>query len=256
MKALWKGAISFGLVNIPVRMFSASQTHNLDLDMLRKGDLCEVRFKKVCKDDGKEIPYENIVKGYKYTDGDYIMLTNKDFESANVEKTNTIEIIHFVDEKEIDSIYFEKPYYLEPDKTGAKPYALLREAIKKSKKVGVARFVIKSREHIGVIKPSNDLIILNQLRYQDEIRSHKGIETPSAKSVTAKEIDMANALIKQLSYKFNPKEYKDTYIEELRKIIDQKTKGEKVKRVGKTPKPTNVKNLMTLLKKSMDKKAA
>lgn len=256
MKSIWKGSISFGLVNIPVKMYSATQSHNLDLDLLHKGDLCEIRYKKVCKDTDKEVPYEDIVKGYKYKGGDYIVLTDKDFESANVTKTDTIDIIHFVNENEIDTIYYEKPYYLETEKAGSKAYALLRDAIKKTKKVGVARFVIKNREHIGVIKAYKDLIILDQLRFQDEIRNPDELSKPPDKKGSTKEVEMAVALVKQLSYKFNPKEFKDTYVEELKKIIEQKAKGKKIKPKGKTPKSAGTKDLMTLLKKSIDKKAA
>src|SRR5438552_4557379 len=144
MRSIWKGSISFGLVNIPVKMYSASQSNTLDLDMLRKGDLCQVRFARVCREDGKEIPYKDIVKGYKHENGDYVVLTDKDFENANVEKTHTIDIIHFIKEDEIDSLYFEKPYYLEPEKSGAKSYALLRGAIKKSKKTAIGKFVLKN----------------------------------------------------------------------------------------------------------------
>ena len=207
MKALWKGSISFGLVNIPVKLYSASQSHTLDLDMLRKGDLCQVRFARVCRDDGKEIPYEDIVKGYKYEDGDYVVLTDKDFENASVEKTHTIDILHFVNEKEIDPVYFEKPYFLVPEKSGTKSYALLREAIKQTKKAGIGRFVLKNREHIGLLK-------------------------------------------------YNPKEYKDTYVNELKKIITKKAKGQKIKPKGKEPKPSSAGNLMKLLKQSMKNKAA
>lgn len=256
MRTLWKGAISFGLVNIPVKLYTASQSHLLDLDMLHKDDLSTVRFARICREDGKEIPWEDIVKGYKYKDGDYVVLTNKDFESANVEKTNTIDIIHFVDEDDVDTIYFEKPYYLEPDKGGAKSYALLREAIKKSKKVGVAKYVLKNREHIGVLKPYDNMLILNQMRYQDEIRSTEGLEIPSEKNISPKEVSVATELINQLKYKFNPKDYKDTYIQELKKIIEEKAKGRKVVPKGKKPKATETKNLMTLLKKSLKEKAA
>ncbi|MEO8664909.1 MAG: Ku protein [Ignavibacteria bacterium] len=257
MKSIWKGAISFGLVNIPVKMYSATQSHTIDLDMLRKGDLCEVKYKRVCKDDDKEIPYENIVKGYKYEGGDYVVLTDKDFASAYVEKTNTIDLVHFVDEKEIDSIYFEKPYYLEPEKSGTKSYKLLREAIKKSKKVGVARFVLKNREHIAVIKPFKDILILNQIRFQDEVRSYSDLNLPKEGDVSEKEVDLAISLIKQLSDKFNPKEFKDTYVQQLKKIIEEKAKGKKtVRKAAKTPKSTSTKSLMTLLKASVKKKAA
>ena len=256
MKALWKGSISFGLVNIPVKLYSASQSHTLDLDMLRKGDLCQVRFARVCSDDGKEIPYEDIVKGYKYEDGDYVVLTDKDFENASVEKTHTIDILHFVNEKEIDPVYFEKPYFLEPEKSGTKSYALLREAIKQTKKAGIGRFVLKNREHIGLLRIFDDIIVFNQIRYYDEIRDKGDLSIPSAKQVTKKEIDMAVDLVKQLSKKYNPKEYKDTYIDELKKIITKKAKGQKIKPRGKEPKPSSAGNLMKLLKQSMKNKAA
>lgn len=256
MKTIWKGSISFGLVNIPVKMYTATQSHTLDLDMLHKDDLCPIKFLRVCREDGREVPYKDIVKGYKYKDGDYVVLTNKDFEAASVEKTHSIDIEHFIDEKEINSIYYEKPYYLEPEKGGTKSYSLLREAIKKSKKVGIGRFVLKNREHIGVLKLYDDMIIWNQLRYQDEIRSPKDLGIPKGGHTSAKEVDMAIALIKQLDHKFTPKDYKDTYVEELKKIIEQKAKGRKVKPKGKAPKATSSKNLMTLLKSSIKKKAA
>ncbi|HMQ78780.1 MAG TPA: Ku protein [Ignavibacteria bacterium] len=256
MKALWKGSISFGLVNIPVKLYSASQSHTLDLDMLRKGDLCQVRFARVCRDDGKEIPYEDIVKGYKYEDGDYVVLTDKDFESASVEKTHTIDILHFVNEKEIDPVYFEKPYFLEPERSGTKSYALLREAIKQTKKAGIGRFVLKNREHIGLLRLFDDIIVFNQIRYYDEIRDRDELSIPASKQVTKKEIDMAVDLIKQLSKKYNPKEYKDTYVDELKKIITKKARGQKIKPKGTTPKPSAAGSLMKLLKQSMKKKAA
>ncbi|MEO8513512.1 MAG: Ku protein [Ignavibacteria bacterium] len=256
MKALWKGSISFGLVNIPVKLYSASQSHTLDLDMLRKGDLCQVRFARVCRDDGKEIPYEDIVKGYKYENGDYVVLSDKDFENANVEKTHTIDIFHFVNEKEIDPVYFEKPYFLEPEKSGTKSYALLREAIKQTKKAGLGRFVLKNREHVGLLRLYGDVIVFNQIRYFDELRDTGDLTIPSAKQVTKKEIDMAVDLVKQLSSKFNPKLYKDTYVDELKKIIIRKAKGQKITPKGKEHKASSAGNLMKLLKQSIKKKAA
>ncbi len=256
MKALWKGSISFGLVNIPVKLYSASQSHSLDLDMLRKGDLCQVRFARVCRDDGKEIPYQDIVKGYKYNEGDYVVLTDKDFESANVEKTHTIDIFHFVNEKEVDSVYFEKPYYLEPEKSGTKSYALLREAIKQTKKAGLGRLVLKNREHIGLLRLYDNIIVFNQIRFFDEIRDTTEVKVPSSSQVNKKEVEMAVSLVKQLSSKFNPKAYKDTYIDELKKIITKKAKGQKVTPKGKEPKASSASNLMKLLKQSMKSKAA
>jgi DNA end-binding protein Ku len=253
MRAIWSGSITFGLVNIPVKLYSGEESHDLNLDMLRRGDLCPVKYSRVCRADGKEIPYDEIVKGYEYSEGDYVVLEKEDFVKANVEKTKSIDIQDFVDEREVDSIFYEKPYYLEPDKGGAKPYALLREALKKSKKVGIANFIVRNREHIGVIKPYDKLILLNQLRYHDEIRSPEDLKLPDSKNVKEKEIKMALALIDQLAGKFKPDEYKDTYIEDLKKLIEAKAKGKKPKTKGKEPKPTKVIDMMTLLKKSLNK---
>ncbi len=254
MRAIWTGTISFGLVTIPVRLFSGSESHTLDLDMLRKDDLCPVKYARVCRSDGKEIPYEDIVKGYEYREGDYVVLEQEDFEKANVEKTKTIDIQDFVKETEVDTIFYEKPYYLEPDKGGDKPYALLREALRKSKKVGIAYFVMRNREHIAVLKPYGKLLLLNQLRYHDEIRDTKELNLPESKLVNDKELKMAMSLIDQTTAKFTPEEYKDTYIEDLKKIIEAKAKGKKPKAKGKEPKKSNVVDMMTLLKKSLEEK--
>lgn len=256
MKSIWKGYISFGLVNIPVRMYSGSQSHTLDLDMLRKKDHCPIKFKRVCGEDEKEVPYNEIVKGYEFNKGEYVILEEKDFESARIEKSSNIDLVHFVDSSEVEPVYFEKPYFLEPDKAGAKPYSLLREAILKSKKIGIAKFVMKNREHIGVINVYNDIIVLNQIRYADEVRKPTDLKIPETKTVNQKELDIALTLIKQMSSKFKPSEFKDTYINDLKKIIEQKAKGKKIKRVIKSPKPETGKSIMTLLKASIKKKAA
>ena len=254
MRAIWSGSISFGLVNIPIKLYSGSQNNTLDLDLLRRGDLCPVRYARVCRSDGQEIPWDDIVKGYEYKDGDYVVLEKEDFEQANVEKTSTIDIDDFVKESEIDTLFFEKPYYLEPEKSGVKPYALLREALAKTKKVGIGSFVIRNREHIGVIKPYGDLLVLNQLRYHDEIREHKELILPSSKEIKEKELKVAVELINQSTAKFKPKKYKDTYIEDLKKIIEAKAKGRKPKMKSKPSKPSNVVDMMTLLKKSLFEK--
>ncbi len=254
MRAIWSGTISFGLVTIPVRLFSGSQSNSLDLDMLRKDDLCPVKYARVCRSDGKEIPYEDIVKGYEYREGDYVVLEPEDFEKANVRKTKTIDIQDFVMESEVDTIFFQKPYYLEPDKGGDKPYALLREALKKSKKVGIANFVMRNHEHIAVLKPYGKLLLLNQLRYHDEIRNTDELNLPESKLVNDKELKMAISLIDQTTAKFKPEEYEDTYIEDLKKIIEAKAKGKKPKVKGKEPKKSNVVDMMTLLKKSLEEK--
>jgi DNA end-binding protein Ku len=248
---MWSGSISFGLVNIPVKLYSGAESHTLDLDMLRKRDLCPIKYLRVCENDQKEVEYQEIVKGYEYSDGEYIVLSDEDFENANVKQTRAIDITDFIMEDEIDSRYFEKPYYLEPDKGGDKPYALLREALKKSGKVGVASYVMRNRGHIGIVKPQGNVLVINQIRYADEIRDYKELKLPASKNIRDKEVELALTLIDQLSENFNPEKYKDTYVEDLKKVIEDKAKGRKPKTKGKTPQPTKVIDMMTLLKKSL-----
>ncbi len=253
MRALWTGALSFGLINIPVRLYSATQDHGLSFDMLHKKDLSPIRFARICKSDGKEVPYKDIVKGYEYQKGDYVVLVDEDFKQASIKKTKTIDILDFTYEKEIDPLFYEKPYYLEPDKGADKAYVLLREALKKSKKVGVAKFVLHNREHLAVIKPHDHLIILNQLRYQNEIRNASELHIPEKEVASTKEITMAIKLIDQLTSHFHLEDYHDTYTEELKAIIDDKLKGKKPKHAkAKEPKITPVKDIMAMLKESLE----
>lgn len=254
MRAIWSGSINFGLVNIPVKLFSGAESHTLDLDMLRKSDLCPVRYLKVCKYDNKEIPTTEIVKGYEYSDGQYIVLTDEDFENANVEKTHTIDILDFVDETDIDTRYFMKPYYLEPVKTGVKPYALLREALAQSKKVGIASYVLRNKGSLGIVKALDNVLVLNQMRYQDEVREYADLNLPSSEKVQQQEMDLALMLIQQYSSKFDPGKYKDTYVEDLKKIIEQKAHGMETKPEAKKPQPAKVVDMMTLLKESLKRK--
>lgn len=259
MRAIWSGAINFGLVNIPVKLYSGTISNAIDFDMLDKHDNAPIRYARISTTSGKEIPYENIVKGYKYNGEDYIVITKEDFEKVNVEKTKTIDIVDFVKEVEIDSVYYEKPYFLEPDKSAAKSYALLREALLKSKKVGIALFVLRNKEHLGIIKPYGELIVLNQIRFEQELRKPDELNLPKLKEIKGKELEMALALIDQLTSKFKPENYKDIYTDELMKMIEKKAKGEIVKPQGKKRKAGEVKDLMTLLKASLKntrKKAA
>lgn len=252
MRAIWSGAISFGLVNIPVKLYSGSGESSLDFDMLAKDDLSPIKYVRVAESDGREVPYKDIVKGYEIEKGRYVVLTDKDFEKANARKTRAIEIHSFVNEEEIDPVYFEKPYYLEPDKTAAKPYALLREALRKSKKVGIASYVLRNREHLAILKASGDVIILNQMRYHEEIRDPAGLSLPGEKEISDKEVDMAMKLIDQLTEDFHPEQYRDTYVDELKKMIEAKAEGKTIKAKGEAPEPTRVKDLMDVLKASLD----
>lgn len=254
MRAIWTGALSFGLINIPIRLYSASRDHEgISFNLLHKKDLSPIRYARICKHDGKEIPYNEIVKGYEYQEGDYVVLVDEDFKRANVKKTKSIEIVDFVEEKQIDPVFYDKPYYLEPGKGADKAYVLLREALKKSKKVAIGRYVFHNREHIGVVKPYHHLLILEQLRYESEINDPDQLKIPESIQLTKQEVAMALKLIEQFSSSFHPEEYHDSYTEELKEIIAEKVKGKKPRAKGKEPKITDVKDIMHLLKASLEK---
>jgi DNA end-binding protein Ku len=225
MRALWTGSIGFGLVNIPIKMYSAVEESTLDLDMLDKKDHSNIRFKRVNENTGKEVAWANIVRGYKL-DERYVVLEDTDFEKASPEKTKHIEITQFIDVNEIDTMYFEVPYYLEPEKTGTRAYVLLRDALAKTGKAGVGLFVMHKREHVCIIKANDDVLVLNRIRFPQEIRSHKDLKLPESKSKPG-ELKMAVNLIEELTGPFNPKKYKDDYTGKLMKIIEAKAKGKK-----------------------------
>ena len=253
MRPLWTGAIGFGLVNIPVKLFSATSASELDLDMLDKKDHSHIHYLRVNEKTGKEVAWENIVKGYKLNNR-YVVLEDKDFESANAVKTKVIEISDFVDEKEIDSIYFETPYYLAPDKSGDRAYALLKAALLKTGKVGIASFVMRNKESLAILRASDDIIILNRLRFAEEIRNTNEITVPPKTTVKAGELKMAISLINQLSGKFDIKQYKDTYTAQLLKIIKAKAKGAKTTVPQLKVVHNKTKDLMEQLKASLGTK--
>jgi len=253
MRSIWSGAIGFGLVNIPVKLFSAVQQSDLDLDMLDKKDNSNIRFKRVNEKTGKEVAWENIVRGYNL-DGQYVILSDEDFKKASPEKTKIIEIAEFVDEDKVDSMYFETPYYLEPQKAGVKAYGLLRDALKKSGKTGLASFVLRTKESLALIKPIDNTLILQKIRYEQEIRKPEGLEIPDSESKPA-ELKMAIALIEQLSSpKFDISKYKDTYSDELMKLIEAKAKGKKIVAPTMRVVHSKSKDLMEQLKASLETK--
>jgi DNA end-binding protein Ku len=225
MRSIWTGAIGFGLVNIPIKMYSAVQGSELDLDMLDKKDHANIKFKRVNEHTGKEVAWENIVKGYKL-DNRYIVLNDEDFAKASPEKTKIIEIAEFVEESEIDSIYYETPYYLEPERSGSKAYALLRDALHKTGKVGFGSFVLRNKEGLCLIKPMEDILVLCRIRWAQEIRPTDEITVPAGSPKPA-ELKMAVELISQLSGPFDITSYKDTYTDALMKLIKAKAKGKK-----------------------------
>jgi len=236
-----------------VRMYSgANPRQGIDLDMLHREDHAPIRYARICRKDGEEIPWNDIVKGYQYQEGDYVVLTQKELDQLDAKKTQTIDILQFVDEPDIDIRYFEKPYYLEVEKGGEKAYALLRAALGKSNKLALAKFVMHEHEHIAVIKPVGRALVLNQMRYPSDLREPGELHLPTDKDVTAKELDMALKLVKQETRAFIPEDLHDTYTDELEKLIKDKVKGKKPRKTsGREPSKTSAKDLMSALKASL-----
>lgn len=253
MKSIWTGAIGFGLVNIPVKMYSATTSSSLDLDMLDKKDHAHIKYQRINENSGKEVAWGNIVKGYKIGE-DYIVLDEEDFEAAAAKKMKTIEISDFVKEDEISSLYFDTPYYLEPDKSGMRPYKLLVAALKKTKKVGVATYVMRNRESLAILRAEGEVIILNKIRFQQEIRDTDELVLPTKIPVKPSELKMAISLIDQLTEKFDISKYKDTYTDQLLKVIKDKSKGKKIKASGMKVVHSKSKDIMEQLKASLDSK--
>ena len=255
MRSIWTGSISFGLINIPIKLFSAVQESSLDLDMLDAKDLSNIIFKRFNESTGKEVAYGNIIKGYKIEDK-YVILEDEDFQAADAVKTKTIDIQSFVSEKEIDSIYYEQPYFLEPDKGAMKAYALLRDALAASGKVGVTSFVLRNKESLAILKPYKNVIVLNRIRFEQEVRDPSELKLPPvAKSTSAKEMDMAEKLIDQLTEKFDISSFKDEYTAKLLDIIKKKAKGKAPKKPAELKvvhKQTD--DLMEMLKASLETK--
>ncbi|OXA75922.1 DNA end-binding protein Ku [Flavobacterium aquidurense] len=254
MRSIWTGSISFGLINIPIKLFSAVQESSLDLDMLDAKDLSNIIFKRFNETTGKEVAYGNIIKGYKIEDK-YVILDDEDFQAADAVKTKTIDIQSFVAEKEIDSIYYEQPYFLEPDKGAMKAYALLRDALAASGKVGVTSFVLRNKESLAILKPYKNVIVLNRIRFEQEVRDASELKLPPVAQTSGKEMDMAEKLIDQLTEKFDISSFKDEYTAKLLDIIKKKAKGKAPK------KPTELKvvhkqtdDLMAMLKASLETK--
>lgn len=255
MHPLWTGNLSFGLINIPIKIYSGTAGTKVEFNMLHKSDHSPIRYAKVCRKDGKELSQSDIVKGYEYKSGDYIILTDEDLKKLNAQRSQAIDVVGFVKESEIDPIYFEKPYFLEPGKGAEKAYFVLKESLKKSKKVGVAKFVIHSREHLGIIKPHQDILVLEQIRYEDQIATWDNLNIPHHPSIREKELTVATSFIEHLTEHFNPKDYKDTFETKVKALIKQKLKGGKITKVAKerTIHPTKSADLMLLLQESLEK---
>lgn len=250
MKAVWSGDIGFGLVNIPVKLFSATQASELDLDMVDKRSQAHIRYKRVNEDTGKEVAWEDIVKAYDLN-GRYVVLGEEDFKQALPEKTGRIDITSFVDLDQIDAIYFEAPYYVVPSKSGSVPYTLLTEALAKTNKAGLGTYVLRNKEHLCILRAREHYILLQQIRFAQEIRDVSELSLPRKSRTDAGQLKIAISLIKQMSADFDISRYKDTYSAELLKLIKAKAKGKK-------PAATRMKvvskgsgDLLTQLKKSL-----
>ncbi|MGC3979220.1 MAG: Ku protein [Paludibacteraceae bacterium] len=252
MRSLWTGAISFGLVNIPVKLFSAVTESSLDLDMLDKKDHANIRFKRINENTGKEVPWNNIVRAYNL-DGKYVVLDEDDFSEAMPEKTKIIGIDSFIDQSGVDPILYETSYYLEPEKQGKRAYALLNAALTKSKKAGLGSFVLRNKEHMCLIKPSGHLLVLHRLRFNQEIRTAADLDIPYMAPKHG-ELRMALSLIDQLSVPFNGKAYKDTYSAKLMKLIRAKAAGKRAAVHKMKIVHSKTRDLMEQLKASLSNK--
>ncbi|MBO9153039.1 Ku protein [Chitinophaga sp. GCM10012297] len=228
MRSIWTGSIGFGLVNIPVKLYSAVQDSRLDLDMLDKKDHSRIRFQRINEKTGKEVAWENIVKAYNLND-EYVVLDESDFEDAAPKKSKVIEISTFTATSEIDAIYFESPYFIAPDKSGAKAYELLRATLEKTGKVGIALFVLRSQEHLAVVRAKEDYLMLHRLRFAEEVRTADDLTLPSKTTIPKKELDMAVKLVNQYTEPFDISQYKDEYAKELLRIIKAKASGKRAK---------------------------
>ena len=264
-RGLWSGAISFSLIHIPVSLHTASRATQLDLNLLDKHDFAPVGYQRYNKATGKVVQWNDVVKGYEYEKGEYVVLTDEDFRRANVEASRTIDIQAFVDREAIAPYYYDTPYYVAPEKNGEKVYALLREALTQSKKLAVATFVLRSRQYVAALLPDQEVLMLNTLRYEAEIQEHPQIASDAAKkavSQNSRELQMALKLIDEMTEKWDPQAFHDTYREDLMKRIDEKVKsgqthaltqpeGEVVERATGGGK---VVDLMSLLQRSLEQK--
>jgi len=254
-RAIWKGSISFGLVNIPIALYPATRREELKFRLLRKSDLSPVNYKRVAEKDGREVPWDQIVKGYEYEKGKYVVLKDEDFQRVDLEATQTVDIQDFVNQEEIDPMFFYKPYYLEPQKGADKAYALLRDALKDSGKVGIAKVVIKTRQYLAGVKPEDSALVLELMHFADELADTGKLNVPKKTEVGKREMNMAKSLIDSMSSKWDPENYRDEYREALMEVIEEKVEagGKEIEEKPKrAPKPTKVIDLVSVLQKSLE----
>jgi DNA end-binding protein Ku len=253
MRSIWSGLLTFSLVTIPVKVYSAaSEDEKIKFSFLHKKDLSPIGYAKFCKEEGVEVSQDEIVRGYQYEKDRFVEITDDELARANVARTNAIEIVSFVAQTEVDPNYYDKPYFLSPDKKAERPYALLREALAKSEKVAVAKFVTRNRDHVAVVRPANDVLVMNQIRFAAEVRDPSELKIPDVK-LDEKELDLALMLIEHGAAEFNADDFTDTFTAEIRRVIDEKVEGKEPTSRGEVPKATNVTDLMAVLKASLER---
>jgi DNA end-binding protein Ku len=222
MASIWKGSISFGLVNIPVALHPATKREELSFRLLRSSDLSPVNYKRVAEIDGKEVPWEQIVKGYEYEKGKFVVLKEEDFKRVDIEATQTIDIMDFVDLSEVNPIFFSKPYFLEPQKGGGGAYALLRDVLAKTGKGGIAKVVIRTRQHLAAVKANGSALVLELMHFAEELVDQRKLKIDSGKRPSAREVEMATTLVENMTQKWEPTRYTDEYSSALLKLIEKK----------------------------------
>ena len=256
-RSIWKGSIAFGLVNIPVELFSAVRDHRPKFRLLHAKDEAPVRYERVCQREGKPVAWEDLVKGYEYEKGSFVVLTKDDFKTAALNKTKTIDILDFVDPEEIDERYFETPYYLQAGKGADRAYALLRDAIRDSGRVGVGKIILRDTQHLAAVEVIGDALVLTMMRFSDELADLSDFTFPSSTGIRKQELTMARQLIDNLSAKWDPEKYTDEYVANLMRVIEAKVKGRKPKLTGReAPQRADVVDLMTRLRASLESRGA
>jgi DNA end-binding protein Ku len=254
MRPTWKGSISFGLVYIPIAVYPATREEKLSFRQLRKTDLSPIKYKKVAEADSKEVPADEIVKGFEYERGRYVVLSDEDFEKVKIESTHSIDITDFVDLQQVDPKFFYKPYFLEPQKGGEKAYALLHKALHGTGKIGIAKVVISNREHLAAVKPDGLFLILELMHFASEILTAEELNRGPSTALNEKELKMAQALIDSMSSDWEPEKYRDEYRTAMLEVIEQKAKNKKIPARAVVPPPsTNVVDLVKVLQESLNR---
>jgi DNA end-binding protein Ku len=254
MRPIWKGSISFGLVYIPVAVYPATREEKVSFRQLRSTDLSPIKYKKVAEADSKEVPADQIVKGFEYERGRYVVMKEEDFEKVRIESTHSIDITDFVELEQVDPKFFYKPYFLEPQKGGEKAYAVLHKALSGTGKIGIAKVVISNREHLAAVKPDGLFLILEVMHFASEILSAEILKNGSTTAVSDKELKMAQALIESMSVPWEPQKYRDEYRTALMEIIEQKAKHREIAATAPAPPtPTNVVDLVKVLQESLSR---